>query len=193
MGSDVLLVVIDIVKGFIIEGTLADKNISKIIPPVVALTKQAIKDSTPIVAFVDTHNENSEEFKIYPPHCLIGTNECELVDELMPFRDNLIIIHKDTIDGFQTSRFTKIMFDYIFSQIIVVGCCTDICVKAFTTSLLDYIKQRNLPTKIHVVSDCVYTFDAVNHKADEVQTLTLQMLADQGAIISTSEQLLLQF
>lgn len=185
---DKLLVIVDMVNGFINEGALADKNISRIITPVVSLVKQAIKDGVPIVSFIDTHSNSSEEFKLYPPHCIIGTNECELIDELKVYKDSFINIYKDSVNGFESPRFTKIMFDYIFSQITVVGCCTDICVYEFTNSLLDYIKQRNLNTEVRVLSDCVYTYNKDNHIADEIQFLTLLKLEKNGAKITTSKE-----
>ena len=39
------------------------------------------------VFFLDTHLENSVEFKTYPVHCIDGTIESELVDELRPYLD----------------------------------------------------------------------------------------------------------
>ena len=88
-----LLVVVDMVNGFINEGNLADKSINRITSNVVSLVEDAIQNNINIVAFKDTHTENDVEFNNFPPHCIKGTNECELIPELKIYEKFLSILY----------------------------------------------------------------------------------------------------
>lgn len=58
-----LLVVVDMVNGFINMGKLSDKHINRIVPNVEKLIKDAIKGGDKIVAFVDIHEKMILSFK----------------------------------------------------------------------------------------------------------------------------------
>ena len=163
-----LLVVVDMVNGFINEGNLADKSINRITNNVVSLVEDAIQNGVNIVAFKDTHTENDVEFNSFPPHCIKGTNECELIPELKIYEDFMYVIEKPTTNGFETDKFKNLMKCVKFDNIYVCGCCTDICVNNFVNSLNNYILKNYLKTNIIVVQDAVDTFNAKNHNADEV-------------------------
>ena len=82
-----MLIVVDMVNGFVEEGVLHDKNIKRIIPRQIELIKEA-HDKGYIVVFVkDTHDEDAVEFRRFgnTKHCVRGTKEAEVVDELKPF------------------------------------------------------------------------------------------------------------
>ena len=53
-----LLVVVDMVKGFVDHGALADKNINRIVDGLVDKINLFLEKQEPIVAFKDTHEEN---------------------------------------------------------------------------------------------------------------------------------------
>ena len=77
-----LLVIVDMVKDFVNEWPLADNKISKITPKIIEQIKYFLSNSLPIISFRDCHSSD-DEFKIYPPHCIKGTSESELVNELL--------------------------------------------------------------------------------------------------------------
>ena len=68
-----LLVVVDMVNGFINEGALADKKIDKITPRVEELILRAKQKNMKIIAFKDCHTKDDIEFLSFPPHCIKGT------------------------------------------------------------------------------------------------------------------------
>ena len=82
-----LLVVVDMVNGFVNFGNLADNNINKITPTIKNLIEKAIQDKDEIVAFCDSHKPNDIEFEVYPEHCLEGSPESELIPELKHFQN----------------------------------------------------------------------------------------------------------
>lgn len=163
-----LLVVVDMVNGFINEGNLADKSINRISPNVEKLIQDAIKNDVKIIAFKDTHTENDIEFKSFPPHCIRGTSECELIPQLKAYEKYMYIIEKSTTNGFNTPQFKSVIKSVKFDNIYVCGCCTDICVYNFVSSLNRFLQENYINTNISVVRDAVDTFNGINHNADEV-------------------------
>lgn len=178
-----MLVVVDMVNGFINEGALADKNINKITPNIVSLIEQAKKEGTLIVAFKDCHCVDDEEFKIFPPHCIKGSSESELIPELKKYEKDMVLIEKNTTNGFITEQFTDLIKKKDFDNVLVVGCCTDICVSGFVNSYLDYIGKNNLNTEIYVDSSSCYTFDGKGHDAKQMHDAAIEEMKEKGAII----------
>ena len=63
-----LLVVVDMIRGFIEQGPLSGPAISTIIDDNVELIKDFTSRSQHVTAFRDAHGEDSREFAYYPPH-----------------------------------------------------------------------------------------------------------------------------
>ena len=104
-----LLLVIDMVNGFVKEGALADKAINNITPNIINLIKKYVQEENDIISIQEGHNENSKEFKNFPKHCILGTEEAELIEELKPYESNMKLIRKNSTSGFLTKEF----YDYI--------------------------------------------------------------------------------
>ena len=68
-----LLVIIDMVNGFVKEGALADKEINNITPNIIKLINEFVKNKDDIISFQEGHNQNSKEFQSFPKHCVLGT------------------------------------------------------------------------------------------------------------------------
>jgi nicotinamidase-related amidase len=179
-----LLVVVDMLCGFLVEGNLADPRINRIVPSVVNLVKNAIKENDKIVAFKDSHKVDDIEFKTYPPHCIKGTKECDLIPQLKKYEDDMLIIEKSTTNGFNTLKFDALIKNHSFEKVVVCGCCTDICVFNFVDSLNSYFKKHNIKTTIEVVKDAVDTFNLKDHFADEVNRKYLKILENKGINIT---------
>ena len=89
-----LLLVIDMVNGFVKEGALADKGINNITTNVVNIINEYIKNNDDIISIQEGHNEKSKEFDSFPAHCILGTEEAELIDEIKPFENSMKVIRK---------------------------------------------------------------------------------------------------
>lgn len=183
-----LLVVVDMVNGFVKEGALADPKINLITPNIVAKIQNAIINKNMIVGFRDCHQVNDEEFKTFPVHCLDGSKESEYIDEIKKYRNFIIDIPKNTTNGFNTEKFKLMIEKYQFEQIEVVGCCTDICVSDFTTSLISYLKENGRGTKVVIDEKSVATFDLPNHNAKVVGSLALAELEKIGVNVKKKER-----
>ena len=177
-----LLVVIDMVNGFVNFGALADKNIGKVTPTIINMMNDAKKNGFEILAFKDCHNKDDEEFKVFPPHCLKGTEESELVPELKA-KENMFdyIIGKNTTNGFITNQFKELLSKNKFDNVFVCGCCTDICVINFVESYINHINAKNLDTKIYVIENACYTFDGPTHNAAKYHRDALNKMDTMGA------------
>ena len=163
-----IIVIVDMVNGFVNFGNLADKNINRIVPNCVKLVETAHERGDLVVAFKDCHSLNDPELREYPTHCLRGTLECELVPELKPFEKSVKVIEKSTTNGFDTKAFKQLIEKETFDQVVVAGCCTDICVSEFLKSLHKHLKDNNKKTELFVVGDAVDTFGGEGRNPDEI-------------------------
>ena len=78
-----LLVVVDMVNGFVKEGSIATPSIMRIVPRIEKLLNYYLEKEFGGIAIVrDSHPKNAVEFNVYAPHCIEGTKESELIDEL---------------------------------------------------------------------------------------------------------------
>ncbi len=173
-----LIVVVDMVNGFINQGNLHDPYINHIAKGIKSLIEEALESGDDIVSFRDCHTLADKEFETFPIHCLEGTEESELVPELKPFANKMIDIPKNTTNGFETEQF-KTFYETNqnkYREIIVVGCCTDICITDFATSLAHFHKTNQINTPITVPMNLVETFDGPNHDRKTMNDIGFQKL-----------------
>ena len=157
------LIVVDMVNGFVNEGVLHDKNIKKIVPRQLELLEEAEKKGSLIILVKDTHNKNATEFKRFgnTTHCIKGTSEAELIDELKPFeqKDNVITVEKNSTSLMESPEFREIVKQAEnLKEVNFVGCCTDICVFNGAMGLANYYDQWNRDVTIDVHEDAIATY-----------------------------------
>ncbi len=177
------LIIVDMVNGFVREGVLHDEQIAKIIPRQLELLEENKKRNGLTIFIKDTHEANSAEFKRFnnTQHCIKGTTEQELVEELKPWEkmDDTISIEKNSTSYMEAPAFRKLISNLSnLEQVDVVGCCTDICVANGTIALANYFDQHNLPVKIRVHEDAIATYDE-QERQENVKAAKL-LMAGQG-------------
>ena len=158
-----MLIVVDMVNGFVKEGVLHDEKIADIIPRQIELIKEAKARGDLIVFIKDTHKENAVEFERFgdTKHCVEGTSEAELVDELKVFEDDddTISIEKNSTSYMEAPEFRELIENLSeLERVDVVGCCTDICVFNGTMGLANYFDQNNRDVSINVHTDAIATY-----------------------------------
>ena len=177
-----LLLVIDMVNGFVKEGALADKQINNITPNIINLINEYIKNNDDIISIQEGHNEKSREFDSFPAHCILGTEEAELIDELKPFESSMKVIRKNSTCGFVTEEF----LNYIkqnekdLKEVVLCGCCTDLCVMNFALPLKTYINEHDLDIKIIVYENGVETYDSPIHNREEYNDMAFKIMKQNG-------------
>ena len=157
------LIVVDMVNGFVREGVLHDERIANVIPRQIELINKNIKEEGLTIFIKDTHDENAVEFKRFgnTKHCVRGTSEAELVDELKIFENNedVISIEKNSTSYMEAPKFRELIKELEnIKEINVVGCCTDICDFNGTMALANYLDEHNRDVVIKVHKDAVATY-----------------------------------
>jgi nicotinamidase/pyrazinamidase len=123
------LIVVDMVNDFVhSDGALFVAAGQKIIPAIKEKLKETRKNGGTIIYLRDTHAEDDAEFKLFPKHCVIGTWGNEVINDLEPDRDD-IIVYKRRFSGFFGTSLDKLLLEYLKAdEVDVVGVCTSICV-----------------------------------------------------------------
>ncbi|KAI4318456.1 hypothetical protein MLD38_032157 [Melastoma candidum] len=149
------LILVDVINGFctVGAGNLAPREPNQQILGMVEecsrLASLFCGRKWPVLAFIDSHHPNKPEDP-YPPHCIAGTDESNLVPALRWIEDeeNVTVRRKDCFDGYLGSiqeDGSNVFADWIkrnqLKSILVAGICTDICVLDFVSSTLS---ARNL-------------------------------------------------
>lgn len=173
------LIVVDMVNGFVNEGVLHDKNIRKIVPRQLELLEEAEKKGSLIILVKDTHNNNATEFKRFgnTTHCIKGTSEAELIDELKPFeqKENVITVEKNSTSLMESPEFREIVKQAEnLKEVNFVGCCTDICVFNGAMGLANYYDEWNRDVTINVHEDAIATYSE-DEREEYVQSAKLLM------------------
>lgn len=179
------LIVVDMVNGFVREGVLHDEAIAKTIPRQIKLIRKYQKDEELVVFIKDSHNVNSVEFRRFgnAKHCLAGSHESELVDELKEFEDqgNTISIKKNSTSFMETEEFRSLISSLKgLKEVDMVGCCTDICVCNGAIALANYFDQHNRDVSITVYEDGVETYDSPTHNRAEYSKAAKVLMKQQG-------------
>lgn len=172
-----VLVIIDVINGFVKEGALYSPRNEALIKPIAELSKKCGEFGILKLAFADTHNKDCLEFEIYPPHCIKGTEESAVVNEIKDY----ILIEKNSTNGFLEDKFKQwLISNNQIDTFIVVGDCTDICISQFATTLKTYFNANNIKSKIIVPEQLVNTFDGGLHYADLMHIMALFNMSNNG-------------
>jgi len=149
------VVLVDMLKGFLVEGypLFCGQQARSIIGPVVSLLDA--KPDAPRIYVCDRHKPDDPEFEIFAPHCLEGTQEAGIVDELLPYPGT--VVAKRTYDPFFGTEFEQVLAQVGPETVYVVGVCTDICVLYTVAGL------RLRGYRVIVPKRCVASFDKESH------------------------------
>ncbi|PON98340.1 Isochorismatase-like [Trema orientale] len=206
------LVLVDIINGFctVGAGNLAprepNRQISGMINESARLARIFCEKNLPIMAFLDSHHPNRPEDP-YPPHCIAGTDESNLVPALRWLEEepNVTIRRKDCFDGYLGSMEadgSNVFVDWVkqnqIKTLVVVGVCTDICVLDFVCSTLS-ARNRDFLSPLEdvvVYSRACATFDiplevarstkgGLAHPQEFMHHVGLYMAKERGAKIAS--------
>lgn len=153
--KDPLIIVVDMIEGFINTGALSDLRINDIVPEI----KSYLQWNIPSVFVADTHKEDSREFISYPKHCLENDIESEVIKDFKPYMNKCI--HKNSTNTFTSSGWQNFMKEELhkYKDIIICGCCSDICIMQFALCLNAYFNEMNLKDyRVIVPIDAIDTY-----------------------------------
>ena len=167
------LIVVDMQNGFLREGNLASEDCLAVLPAVVGEVEAALAAGHHVIFTADTHEPDDLEFQIFPTHCIRGSDEAELADELRGYlgRDGVHLIPKRRYSAMFETELEGLLHRYGIDEVRICGVCTDICVMHTTADL------RNRDIAVTVVANATATFDAPEHAAEAVREQSLAHMA----------------
>ncbi len=153
------VIVIDMLRGFLEEGCplYSGTAARSIIPNIAELLTEEQQKGSAIFFVADCHRPDDPEFDIFPPHCVAGTAEAEIIPELRRFATSPAITKRRYSAFFETTLET-ILKKLSPEKLIICGVCTDICVMHTVAD------ARNRDYQVEVPIDCVASFDKEAHR-----------------------------
>ena len=156
--SNVVLVV-DVVRGFLEPGhnLYCGDDARNIIPRVRSLLERERRAGSEVLFISDHHDPDDLEFRIFPVHCVKGTEEPNVIPELAEFVTDSNVVPKNRYSGFFNTDLAQRLERLKPDKLVVCGVCTDICVLHTASD------ARNRDYPVEVPADCVATFDPDAH------------------------------
>ncbi len=151
------VIVSDMLRGFLEEGypLYCGTEVRNIIPHIQRLLERESEQGSKIFYLCDHHTRDDPEFQMFPPHCIEGTEEAEIIPELSRYPGE--IIPKRTFSSFYNTSLDKRLEAIKPETIVVCGVTSHICV------LQAVIDARNRGYEVEVPVDCVASFDKKAH------------------------------
>ncbi|NMB35408.1 MAG: cysteine hydrolase [Firmicutes bacterium] len=153
------LLVIDMLHDFLEkDGSLYIGTGSKtVIQNVAARLKRWRQSKNPVIYILDSHLRHDSEFEMFPVHCLAGEWGGEIVDELAPKKED-VLIHKRRYSAFYGTDLDLTLREKNVQSLELAGVCTQICVLYTAADA----RMRNYDVVVR--RDCVATFDQAAHE-----------------------------
>ena len=176
-----VLYVLDMVKGFVTEGVMHDEYIGHTVEEQIKLIKKFKKENQGIALVGEGHTKDCVEFETFPEHCVLGTSEADFVEGISEFEEDAKVYRKNST----SALFAPGLMDDInnmkdLEEIVVCGCCTDICVLNFVIPLKNYFNQINKNVKIFVVESATETYGAPSHNREEYNEMAYKLMKQSG-------------
>ncbi len=126
--SKTALVVVDMQNDFVKEGgSLVVPDAEDTVPAIQSLLSFARSAGMKVVYSQDTHNEGDPEWEIWPEHCREGSWGWEIIEDLAP-QDNDLIVRKVRYDAFYGTHLDHYLRLWNVERLILCGTVANICV-----------------------------------------------------------------
>lgn len=154
---------IDMNEGFCEEGNLADPTIKHIVPNIIPIIRTVLEKGEGFFVVNDKHTKDSVELKRYLEHCH-NEKESRTIKELAIYEPyaNRIFYKNSTCALFAPGMMEMLMEMVQLKRVVLVGCCTDICIQNFAIALRNFFDELNMDVEIIVPKNAVETFDIPN-------------------------------
>jgi nicotinamidase/pyrazinamidase len=152
------VLVVDMLRGFMEEGYPLSLGAGArgIIPKIQKLLEKELAGGSKVFFICDNHDPDDLEFKMFPPHCIKGTKEAEVIPELSKYPGE--IIPKKRYSGFYGTDLDARIQEIKPDKLIICGVLTNICVMHTTAD------ARNRDYDVEIPVDCVASPDEAAHR-----------------------------
>ena len=124
--SNVVLVV-DMLKGFLEPGhNLYHADSRRIIPHALQLVEQEKAAGSEILFLADNHDPDDLEFQVFPVHCVIGTEETDVIPELADYVTAANLVPKKRYSGFFNTDLADRLALLAPEKLLVCGVATNV-------------------------------------------------------------------
>ncbi len=154
------------------SGALYVPGAEEIAPALSELTTFAAKHEITIVSTLDSHTENDPEFRVWKPHCVIGTQGHQKYSRTIT--QNQTLVAKHTIDVFASEKLHHVVEQLRAERYFVYGLATDYCVRTAAFGLLR--KQ----VRVEIVTDAIKGINPQHTDA------ILQEFTGKGGFLTTT-------
>ena len=128
MGEKRVLLVVDMLNDFVLEGAPLEVASSRsIIPAIRRRIEGARSNGIPVIYVCDAHQIDDEEFNVWPRHAVKGTEGAKVIRELAPLPGD-IVVEKTRYSGFFRTNLEELLRGLQVRRITIVGILTNICV-----------------------------------------------------------------
>ncbi len=127
----------------------------RIIPNVKSLLERELSQGSKVFFLCDRHDPDDQEFRMFPPHCIAGTPEAEVIPELAEYAQE--IIPKKRYSSFFNTPLGERLNELKPEALVILGVLSDICV------LHTVADARNRDYEVEVPLDCVASSDERRH------------------------------
>ena len=173
------ILVVDMLNGFCRTGNLASARLDSITGKLREHLTREQAAGADLVFLADTHAADDPEFAMFPPHCIEGSGEEEIVPELADLAAGGHVVRKRTFSGFHRTELDALLERLAPDVVEVTGVCTDICVLHTVYDL------RVRGYAVVVPHDLVETYDVPGHEADEINRFALAHIREMlGATVT---------
>ncbi len=175
-------------------GKLYVPGAEKLIPNIRRLVDTARENRVLLISSGDQHSPQDPEFKIFPPHCIKGTEGAQVIPEALAqsvlavpnqsafrlpadlARYQQVLIEKQTLDVFDNLHTAKIVNGLSAdAEFFVFGVVTEYCVRCTAKGLLDLGRGVSIVT------------DAIEQLEPAAGSKTIAELTVVGAKLITTE------
>jgi nicotinamidase/pyrazinamidase len=152
------VLVVDMLRGFMEEGypLYIGAGARRIIPNIQKLLEMEMAGGSRIFFICDNHDPDDLEFKMFPPHCIEGTAEAEVIPELAGYLGQ--IIPKKRYSGFYGTELEEKLKELQPDKLVICGVLTNICVMHTTAD------ARNRDYEVEIPLNCVASPDEAAHR-----------------------------
>ena len=181
-----LHVIVDMINGFVKEGALSSCEVLSINESVADFTRFCKYEGIQTIALADEHTKDSTEFSTYPVHCLKGTAESALTNEIANADENITVFGKNSTNGYLEPQVADFINNSGKDTFIITGDCTDMCVIQFALTLKADFNRRNVPCRVIVPYDLTATCSLPNHDPELAEIMALYIMHTNGIEICDS-------
>lgn len=152
------VLVVDMLRGFLEEGypLYIGAGPRQIIPNIQKLLDKEVSKGSNIIFLCDNHDPDDQEFEMFPPHCIAGTAEAEVIPELAEYAGE--IIPKKRYSGFYGTNLEEKLLKIQPDKLIICGVLTNICVMHTAAD------ARNRDYRVEIPVACVASPDGAAHR-----------------------------